>query len=744
MAFVPVTLIASAALAVTVPASSFDTYDFIKGEDTLEAELLVYPQAGGARLLFQYDFSKGGRYVLYKYQGFVPSRIEGLSFEVELTKPVIVMLRIVDDTGQTVTRLIECLATSRRQKITWDLTPESLKADHCDEIVDGKLAQPIRELLIGVAYEDPRKTGTTSAKPSMTEEQRLEIARVKGQFKGNWQPQEVKNDVWMDRLAFETSLPDKQIQRERYLINPNFSVTSATPGFLFFPAEPVRLFLTISKPPEPEQFEVSGVVECEPKPTAFGKSVTAPTCVLGPDNNYQAEITIPLNELGYYEAHWKLRAGEDYVNLPTSSLAIIPHNPQDKQRPDSQFGVNTAFIGVWPEVVATMAKRVGIAWVRDGLRLPYGYPDDPASGIGSNGEKLADQQELVWAEKNNLCYLGMVGGTLEGMVEKDGCWTNPKAERGIEDWVRRYKGRISTVALNNEPWGPWGEHFGGDWQEGGPWIKAYTEYSKAMTRAVHRAAPSVKVLWTELDIFKLTPMFLKAGGLPELQHIEPHIYSRRWRRYPEDDPFVQSMPEVRRYLRDHGMQDEIWVTETGYTTFKVKYYWGTTYWPETESEQAEKLMRMIIMQLYGGAAKVFAHNFMNMYSNPYHPEGGFGLMRADQQPKPSVVAYSNLISWLTDSKWIGKCEAGKDVYAYAFVRPDSTNPVIVAWVKEGKGTLELPLLSGVKKIKVTNSYGQSREISVTGREFTKVVTESPVYIEGLESADVMPRMKLRE
>jgi hypothetical protein len=183
---------------------------------------------------------------------------------------------------------------------------------------------------------------------------------------------------------------------------------------------------------------------------------------------------------------------------------------------------------------------------------------------------------------------------------------------------------------------------------------------------------------------------LAAGGLPELQAIDPHIYSRKSNRYPEDNNFVQTLPANLQWMRDHGLSDQLWVTETGYTSYKEKYWWATTYWGETEAGQAEKLTRMLILLLEEGATKVFAHDFVDVYPNPYHPEGRFGIMRVNSttdpagfEPKPAVVAYANLIHWLTGARWLGRYDAGEGIFVFAFHRPGQPNPTLVAWVKQG-------------------------------------------------------------
>ena len=173
-----------------------------------------------------------------------------------------------------------------------------------------------------------------------------------------------------------------------------------------------------------------------------------------------------------------------------------------------------------------------------------------------------------------------------------------------------------------------------------------------MTQALHESRPNVKMLWPETDVGPLhTRQYLEAGALPELQIVAPHPYSlHRGNPYPEDQQFIREVPKIRQFLRDSDVSDQIWATEVGYTAYRVREGQKnphTFYRPCTEHEQAVFLARMHILALGRGMHKVFWHTVHDPFTDPYHPEANFGLMRhVPIEPRPAAIAYANIVHWL--------------------------------------------------------------------------------------------------
>ena len=344
---------------------------------------------------------------------------------------------------------------------------------------------------------------------------------------------------------------------------------------------------------------------------------------------------------------------------------MIPRNPQDTQRWDSPFGVNTH---VWsPHTLIPMVRRAGIAWIRDHMTGHYDADEYVFT---------SDDTMLLLAEKHKLCFLPLSEyfERDNGLREENGTWIFPAAAQKVEAYARRHRGRITHFEVYNEPpgWG-WGKRFdpGGVWWQGGKWVKPFVDFAVAQTHALHRGDSEMKMLWQDGDIFMHTKLYARAGAMPDvLQVIAPHPYNIH-DEYPEHQPYATGMPETLAYLKAHGMTDQVWATEVGWSTFEASTplpanYIG--YWPQTEQQQAEKLARVMILHRTAGIAKTFWYDFYEDGFDKSNAEYNFGLVRANPlypasenvrpgnaqdgdavirhttfEPKPALIAYANII-----------------------------------------------------------------------------------------------------
>ena len=569
-------------------------------------------------------------------------------------------------------------------------------------------------------------------------------------------------------LTLSASASDADPQSEpppdlaAFLQEPGLEVSSPVPGCLFFPDDPVRLTLSVRTPPS----SLPVALSCEIRQPLADDPPVQPLRVdlgfLSPQNDYRADVDLPIRSLGYYELVWHLACRDRTARFEKTNLALIPPNPQESQRWDSPFGVNVHFAFEWPKTLAPVVQRLGIAWIRDHMNTSFYNPDA--------GQYTAADPTLELAETHRLCFLPLseyFQRSEKGRLE-NGRWLFPAAARQVQAYARRHRGRIRHFELYNEPPGfGWGQQFdpGGVWWQGGKWVKPFTDFGIAQTRALHRGDPNIKMLWQEGDIFLWAKLFAQEGATPDIMQIlAPHPYNIH-DEYPENQPYVTGMPATLQYLKDNRMTRRIWVTEVGWSTFQPpapQPEQGVFYRAQTEQQQAQKLARVMILHRATGIAKTFWYDLYDDGFPPENPEYHFGIIRVNPlfpasasvalpnpdsafdrirhrcfQPKPAAVAYANVIHWLERARCLGRYDSGG--YAYVLQNDSSPNPFLVAWTKRGQLAEEWLVPSRTPAVTVTSLFGAEQTLPVKNNKLNITLTESPVFITGLTTADLLPR-----
>lgn len=132
----------------------------------------------------------------------------------------------------------------------------------------------------------------------------------------------------------------------------------------------------------------------------------------------------------------------------------------------------------------------------------------------------------------------------------------------------------------------------------------------------------------------------------------------------------------------------LWVTECA---MPVKWAGDARLQEPSEAdlrEQSERIARVYAGSLHEGSAATF------YFILGHYVEGQtqFGIIRRDLTPRPAYVALAAVGRMLADARPLGRLRAGDGVCAYAFrARPDGNDRiVVVAWARDGRGSLALP------------------------------------------------------
>lgn len=508
----------------------------------------------------------------------------------------------------------------------------------------------------------------------------------------------------------------------------SFVVTLKTdvPGNLFYPGKPTRGVLTVPPTPDASDVEIGGQLF-----DAAGAVVSSlPPVALNPGNDFSAPVQLP-DGPGFYRVALEAGAGEGAKRAETR-YAVIPSNSAlDRRDPDSPFGVNTHFNQGWPADSGAIAKRAGVAWIRD-------------------GEASLEDRALPVAKANQLCYLpcfthwrGPLAARFREKLQQAGGAVPAWDFTDVVDWHRKYAEKygddVECYDLMNEPHGPWSQVLGGGWY-GGKWLETFAQFGRQVTEAIHEADPGAKVLWEDVDQLMWYKRFPELGVGETIDGISPHPYNlHRSRPLPEEQPTISQLPDYHAFVRRHNLRWMLWSGEVGFSSFTLAETTGAGFYtPHSELEQAQMLVRMMVVQLANGVEKIFWYDFRNDGWDPHNPEHNFGLIRHDGTPKPAVVAYANLAHRLTGAGWLGEYGIGGGADAYVCTTGETGDPLLIAWVRRGARTEPVPVASDVPVVAVTDIFGATQTVSVRGHSLRLELTESPVYVSGLTPEDVQP------
>jgi len=253
---------------------------------------------------------------------------------------------------------------------------------------------------------------------------------------------------------------------------------------------------------------------------------------------------------------------------------------------------------------------------------------------------------------------------------------------------------------------------------------------------------SAKILWEDIDQLLWYKEWVKLGVAENIAYISPHPYNGHQDAPLPEEQFIlahNQFPEFREFCRQYQLFWKVWAGEVGFSSFQRNETTPTHYYSSnTETQQAEKLVRMMVLQLYEGMEKIFWYDFQNDGWESNNPEHNFGLVLRNDQPKPALVAYANLIHHLRGVQWLGRYAIGGGCDALAFISPKNSQPTLVAWIRRGTRTEKLPVKSEVPGVTVTDIYSKSRRVVVKLHILELELSESPVYVEGLKEKDIMP------
>jgi hypothetical protein len=433
-------------------------------------------------------------------------------------------------------------------------------------------------------------------------------------------------------------------------------------------------------------------------------------------------------------------------NLPAADLATARNNFRvelsaptfaETLRPQSPFGINTAFRPNTPDLDARLAamQQAGIKWGRQDFTW-------------KNIEKI--KGEYVWEPYDELVAKCHKHGLLIfGNFAYGPDFHDPRTAEGVEAYCAFARAAVKRYAGQIDYWQIWNEPNGGFWK-GSP--EQYARLLAASGQAIHDANSKAKVLglnmafcdvlWAE-KILKLVPYDCfdiacfhpyRPPSAPEekFDWWELDQYVKSWHKQDltPDYPLVrmtylEQAEELIKVMKKFGEPKPLWVTEMCWNSQIHPY--GTS-----ELRQADLAVRLHVLSIASGKIeKVFWWTLKDGGTRQFDQADMVGLMRNDLAPKYSFYAYAWMTRMLEGRKWLRNDAFGPEVYACVFADEGKGEDTIVAW--SPKPYAYIRVTNSEKGLVQYDIFGTQRVVT-----YDKVRTshnsfplgESPIYIVG--------------
>lgn len=401
----------------------------------------------------------------------------------------------------------------------------------------------------------------------------------------------------------------------------------------------------------------------------------------------------------------------------------------------THFAQKTPSLKHWvPETCIPKIADAGFGWIRDEILWrevelkPGVYQIPEKTRVWIDLATQADLKILVTFNNSNPIYENPF---------------DPEAYAKAAKFVATaLKGKIHALEILNEPFNfDFAKTYGGGAWNGRdekgailPWVFKYVELLNKAAEAVSEADPDLPVI----GLGSTPPVDfrqLAMGISSKVRGITAHPYS--FRTVPEIVPFADNeeifkrdgivtadaegtfISQMRMFretsLKNNGPR-EIWLTESGYTTFREgkpgrKPGRNPVYSGFNETAKAKYIPRRLIECLGIGVEKSFVYSFMDDGRDPLNPEHCFGLLDFSGNPKEAYLPVKRLLQATADLvpaedfrikvfpfsdrkesrpvSWDGITLATPgSIRRYAF-RNAKGEPVIALWSTERSGDLQV-------------------------------------------------------
>ena len=478
---------------------------------------------------------------------------------------------------------------------------------------------------------------------------------------------------------------------------PYLHQETGTLGNLFEPGEPVKLRLRLFKRGRREEWKLSWSIKDWKNHLLHSGESPFPAV---PGFSVAKEIVLPPLPQGAYQAAFVLKKGNRFLEETTIRFGVSPRITLKGDSSASPFGVCTELATPLARDKVKLLKGSGIVWVRQVVRGDRIY-----SGGRADWKRMDDAVNAAGQEK-----LHLLGTLLGGPPGTEHLATN-QSRRRFTDYAAEVAERYPTI----RHWEIWNEPDNlGFWETRD--VKRYAALVKTVSLRLKQLDPSYQIMNGGLvagNYWYLGKLY-EEGLRGFLDTVAIHPYAAD----PESGKRNLGMriEMARAILAREDPGRKIWLTEVGWDTSKPG---GLTF-----EDQAAVLVRAMTVALSSSAEKIFWFSLDDLGEDEASNVQNAGLLFKDLSPKPSFIAYRNLIGRLSGKLFVKKDDFGEEISAYRF--EDAHEIVWVVWSRGKEAHLPMVQEAGIE---VLDIMGNPRKTPAgEGRDILLPASGEPLFI----------------
>ncbi|HEY3331045.1 MAG TPA: carbohydrate binding domain-containing protein [Capsulimonadaceae bacterium] len=488
--------------------------------------------------------------------------------------------------------------------------------------------------------------------------------------------------------------------------SPELVLSVNRPGGIFFDGEPAILGVAAANVPVSATIHLSCL-------DMYGKLTTLPTAPAS-----AAAIKIapdPAHPRGMFKVTAQLFAadGKPISQAVQQVFSRLPR-PRELKPEQSYFGAHIPLANEFFQ----LSRAIGSRWCRihDATWVTKWPTVETAPGKFEFHDEGVDA-----ALKSGLAVLGMFdGGPVWASVTpraRNGYFANynavdtPNAEDEwtsyVEKLATRYKGRIDTWEVWNEPWGR-------QFSPGTP--ETYGKLLKLAYVAAKAANPAATIIGIDTARSReafTDPAMKAAGGSSVYDEFSFHDYYASLYGGPKS-PAATDAAVYDGFEKLYGKVTPRWVTEEAPMEGVQSLYWPVGSESETRIQYA-KAVRFNVTEIGYGVKRLF---YYSLHSDPLYGESGLIGLEHDRTIKPVIAAQAVLAALVDGDPCSARTEPVTGVDCYTFTH-SPTAKVDVVWSYDGANhAIKVP--KGAKLLDAIGNPLPSTDTLAVGNE--------PIYI----------------
>ncbi|MCR5382375.1 MAG: hypothetical protein K6G44_15430 [Lentisphaeria bacterium] len=306
-----------------------------------------------------------------------------------------------------------------------------------------------------------------------------------------------------------------------------------------------------------------------------------------------------------------------------------------------------------------------------------------------------------------------------------------------------FKDKIYTYEIWNEPANFFFQkQYGGQRWGDAPWLIKFVELTRKANDAVRSVLPDANIAVCAEDVWPTLRQMVEKGIADEKNIISFHPYCHGQPRPEREMFFNDNGKAMREVCQKHGGAHQFIITESGWTTYSgdMQYLAIAGGYPRSSYvHQAQYVIRMLLSSKANGILYACQYDFRNDGPNRGYTEHNFGLVHEDFSPKPSLTAIAAMTRLLEDAQYIDDLSNHPETSRLYHFKDKNGQDVVAAYVIEGEQAVSLPVADNVK---IIDLQGNPVPTTSRGGMLDVTLTETPIYIYGLDCQKLAKRIRL--